>query len=518
MKISDKILGGYLRVNRSIDTFKLKVENVFSMASYQGASQDSELKTWVYSKGHKTADSEILRDLQTLRERSRDLYKNNTIGRGAIKTNVANVVGRGLKLQSNIDRKFLKLNDKVADDWEDNVERRFKAWSQTSSADASRRLDFNELTELAFLSYLKSGDVFAMLPLIKRNDSKNSLRVRLIEADKISTPFDQTYNDRIREGVELGKHDEPLRYYIKVNQTTHVSVDAFGKKSGRANVLHLYKQERPGQSRGVPFLSSVISTIKQLGRYKDSELAAAVVSSMFTVFIKSNDPNALDNPNPLGNSKSVEQEESPDYELAPGAIYQLRENEEIDLANPTRPNTSFEGFVNALLKEIGMALQIPLEILTKQFNSSFSASRAAKIEAWKYFNGEREWLSRKFCQPIFVEWLSEEIAHGRIIAPGFFTSEDIQQAYCSCMWVGESMGQIDELKEANAAIARVNAGLSSRQEETTLLNGGDFKRNVRKLKQEKKLLDEAMISKEPKQAELFEPKEGLETLEDEVAA
>jgi len=201
MKISDKILSGYLRVNRSIDTFKLKVENVFSIASYQGASLDSELKTWVYSRGHKTADSEILRDLQTLRERSRDLYKNNTIGRGAIKTNVANVVGRGLKLQSNIDRKFLGLSDEVADDWEDNVERRFKDWSQTSSADASRRLDFNELTELAFLSYLKSGDVFAMLPLIKRNDSKNYLRVRLIEADKISTPFDQTYNDRIREGV-----------------------------------------------------------------------------------------------------------------------------------------------------------------------------------------------------------------------------------------------------------------------------------------------------------------------------
>lgn len=78
-------------------------------------------------------------------------------------------------------------------------------------------------------------------------------------------------------------------------------------------------------------------------------MAAADVAARFTVFVKSNDPHALDNPNPLGHKKTThdqELEDLPDYELAPGAIFQLRDNEEIDLANPTRPNTAFGDFMN----------------------------------------------------------------------------------------------------------------------------------------------------------------------------
>lgn len=74
------------------------------------------------------ADSALLPDLQTLRERSRDLVRNNPIAGGAINTAVTNVVGTGLKLQARPKREILKFTDEQADQWESNVEREFQMW------------------------------------------------------------------------------------------------------------------------------------------------------------------------------------------------------------------------------------------------------------------------------------------------------------------------------------------------------------------------------------------------------
>lgn len=66
-------------------------------------------------------------------------------------------------------------------------------------------------------------------------------------------------------------------------------VEAYGKKTGRQNDLCLMQRERAGQLRGVPLLAPVLESLKQLGRFTDAELTAAVISAMFTVFIKKSD-------------------------------------------------------------------------------------------------------------------------------------------------------------------------------------------------------------------------------------
>src|SRR5699024_5922418 len=152
------------------------------------------------------------------------------------------------------------------------------------------------------------------------------------------------------------------------------------------------------------------------------------------------------------------------------------EGEDISTVNPGRPNTAFDGFVIAVARQIGAALELPYELLMKQFEASYSASRAALLEAWKMFRMRREWLVLTMCQPIYEEWFAEAVAKGRIQAPGFFEDEAVRAAWTGAEWYGPAQGQLDPLKEANAAKVRVEEGFSTREREAAELSGQSFER------------------------------------------
>ena len=150
--------------------------------------------------------------------------------------------------------------------------------------------------------------------------------------------------------------------------------------------------------------------------------------------------------------------------------------------------------MTALSKYIGAALEIPVELLTKNFTSSYSASRAALLEAWKAFRMKRAWLAADFCQPIYEIFLIEAISSGRLKAPGFFLDPMIKKAYSGAQWNGPAQGMIDPVKEVNAAKERISIGISTRQKETIEMTGGDFEANVAQLARENDLMKEYGIS------------------------
>lgn len=451
-----------------------------------GANQNkNSLAGWKSVLG--SALEDIERNIPKLRERSRDLYMGAPLATGALKTTRTNVIGAGLKLNSQIDYEYLGMTVEEADAWETKVEREFNLWAESIHCDAQRMNNFYELQQLAFISWLMSGDVFSLLPIIPRINMPYDLRVQLIEADRVCTPMSKSFDNKIVNGVEVGAFGEVIAYHIAQQHPHSVGitkqewkrVEKFGSKTGRPNILHLMESERPEQRRGVPILAPVIESLKQLARYSEAELMAAVVSGMFTVFIKSKTPEESQLGNAIHPDDQLGDLDEGSYELGNGAIVALGEGEEVQESNPGRPNTAFDGFVTSICRQIGSAIEIPYELLMKHFTASYSASRAALLEAWKMFKMRRTWMANDFCQPIYEEWLSEAVAKGRINAPGFFTDPIARKAYCSAEWNGPSQGQIDPLKEVNAAIKRVDNGFSTRQRETVELNGGDFYKNHR---------------------------------------
>ena len=470
------------------------IHNRMTMSSpaYSGASTKRRpTRTWRPVSGN--SDTDDLPSLPQLRIKSRDSYRNQTIPRSAINTKVINTVGSGLMLQTNIDRNFLGLDDDLASEWEKNTEFEFKLFCESKNSDAERTKDFYEQQNVALISTLLSGDIIALTPMIDRG-STYSLAVQLIEADRLSNPNDAMDTEKIAGGVEVDGYGAPVAYHISKYHPGGINkfekkwtrIEAYGEKTGRVNVIHLCERTRPGQRRGVPVLAPVMENLKQLENYTNAELEAALVSGLYAVFIKSEAAE--------GAEDAVSEDErvsDSDLELTPGMIAVLKPGEDISTSNPGRPNTAYDGFVMSIIKQIGAALDVPFEMLLKHFSASYSASRAALLEAWKVFKARRTWFARNFCQPIYEEFLYEAILMGRIIAPGFLENEAIRKAYCGAKWNGPTPGQLDPEKETRAALMRTDAGFSTRTKETAEMNGGDFEQNCDTAKRENVKIAEA---------------------------
>lgn len=478
------VVSPQVALKRTVARKQMQVLNS-GYSNYGASKTKKSLLGWNFKGGSTKEDIED--NLATLRERSRDSYMGIPIATGALKTIRTNVVGAGLKLNSTIDYEILGISREEASILETQIEREFSMWADSLLCDAMQMNNFYNLQRIAFLSQLTSGEVFALLPYNNTNRTMPyGTRIQLIEADRISSPNNRD-TEKIFSGVEIGKYGEVIAYHISETHPLSKAlggekkwnrVEKFGKSSGRLNILHLMEAERPEQRRGVPVLAPVLESLKQLGRYTDAELMAALISSMFTVFIKSDSAEGDMLGGAISEDEQVDATDETSYELGAGSIIGLAEGESVEVANPGRTNTSFDPFVTSICRQIGSALEVPYELLLKHFTASYSASRAALLEAWKMFNSSREFLSSRFCQPVYEEWLSEAIVLGRINAPGFFDDPMIRRAYCKAEWYGPSQGLLNPLNEVNAAIKRVENGFSTRAKETAELTGGDFWANV----------------------------------------
>lgn len=499
-------------LRRETARWKLQSIRAFQNSGYDesGAARNkNSMRGWRASS--KTPQEDIDKNIPVLRQRSRSLYMSAPLAVSAIKTNRTNIVGEGLRLKSTIDADLLRMTPDQAADWQRRAEREFELWAQSKFCDSTRVNNFYEIQQVACMSWLMNGDACVLLEYEKPTRAlPYGLRIHLIESDRVSTPNSTGNNvylyatnpdngNRIFNGVEVDGNNRVVAYHIcstypnsnLYSKKEWKRVKAFGEHTNVPNVLMIYETERAEQYRGVPYLAPVIESLKQLTRYSEAEQMAAVINGFFTVFIKSTRGTSE-----IGFTGVTDEDDriadgDRNYELGPGLVNVLNPDEEIDIADAKRPSSNFDAFVTSLAKYVGAALEIPVEILTKQFSSNYSASRAALLEAWKAFRMKRAWLAADFCQPVYEIFLTEAIANNRLKAPGFFLDPLIRKAYCGAQWNGPAQGQIDPVKEVNAAEKRISIGISTRQRETIEMMGGDFDSNVAQLARENQMMKAA---------------------------
>lgn len=461
------------------------------------ARHRAALANW--NPGAADANGDIIPDLPDLRAYSRDLARRAPLAAGAINTVVTNVVGTGVAMQPTPDADFLGLSEEESEAWADSVQREWRLWAESVECDITRTQNFYGLQALAFRAMLESGDVFALTPA-RAQGRPYRLAVQMVEADRVSNPTGRRDDATLTAGVETDEFGAALRYHIcKAHPGARrsgtalewMTVDA-ESATGRRNVLHVFDRRRPGQVRGVPYLASVIEPLKQLARYSEAEISAAVISAAFAVFVKMDaeafgqlfdDNNAskyLSTRLGAGWDGSV-----PTADMdAPGKAVNLLPGESIDAPALGRPNAQFDPFFMAVTKQIGVALELPQEVLLKAYLASYSAARAALLDAWRFFRGRRDFLATAFCQPLYELWLEEAIAIGRVQAPGYFADPAYRRAWSAAVWTGDGPGSIDPMKEADAAEKRIRLGISTRAAESLAYDGVDAKVKHRQLARE----------------------------------
>lgn len=458
------------------EIIKLKIDAVKNYTNGGASRYRNDMKGFNVTVN--TPDEDIGENLDTLVARSLDLFMNSPLATGAIKTIRTNVIGSGLKLNAAIDFEYLKLTSDQANEWEKDIEREWRLWSESPNCDATRRMNFGQIQQLATVSSLISGDCFVTLPRKKRAGTPYQTTVQLIDGSRVRNPDVGIEGGRVFNGIEIDAHGEALAAYIhhgyesQYMDTGYTRVPFYGEKSGRPLILQIMQDwERIGQRRGVPLLAPVIIVLKQLNRYTDAELAASLVASMFTAFLTTESPQT----DLMGLSTITEEERvsNPEMsiELQRGGIVALQPGQDLKTAEPTRDTGAFDTFVTSLTRQIGAALEIPQELLVKHFTSSYSASRAALLEFWKMAHMRRAVLSATLCQPIYEEWLSEAVALGRVKAPGFFDDPSIRAAWCGAEWYGPKQGHLNPLQEAKAIEVLIDNDLTTREKAASEVSG-----------------------------------------------
>lgn len=481
-----------------------------------GASMDKNaLREW--RPQHYSSKIDLDLNLDILRDRTADLALNSPLGAAAINAMTLGVLSSGLKLFPKPKFKDLGLTAEQAREWSRKTKLEFDLWANDLHCDYYRRNNFYEIQQILFTSYLIDGDSFCLFRRrYPANDRPYSLRLQALEAQRVSNPQipekgaglalspiemqGTRKGSKIVRGVEVDRNGRLLAIWVSNRiwneplsldaETTWKRVKIFGDETGCKNVLMMCRDTRAEQFRGAPLLAPVIETLKQVMRYADSELVASIIKSFFSIFFVQ----------PLGSNLDFndilpeEERGRPvvdvaDYRLGSGTISALPRGIDVKAIDRSNAQSNFDPFVTAFVKFIGAAVGIPYEILLKNFQASYSASKAALTQAEDTFRQYRAAFVQDFCQPVYEMFLSEAVALGRIKAPGFFKDPMKRFLWCGGEWRTEASHLLDAEKEVAAAQLRIQLGLSTRAKEAAELCGTDFDENAETLLIENKIME-----------------------------
>lgn len=467
-----------------------------------------DLRNWTPIAG--SPDADILPDQAVMRSRSRDLARNHGVAAGALQTQLDNVLGCGLWLAPTPDYTLLGRDRKWASEWRRPVKALWRNWAETKWCDAGRSLTLDGLAQQIFSGAWLNGDGLALPLWMPEPMAPAATRLQVIESDRLSNPNFTIDSATLRGGVEIDKYGAPIAYHIRKSHPGDQFWFLTGEAGeweripattpwGRPRVIHAHDKGRAGQTRGVPALASILKEFKVLGDYKSAELKCAAVNGLVAFVTESAmDQEAIvellsGNADALATYQDgLSNRNRSAVQFREGLGVPLMLGEKLSGFTPTRPSSQFEPFTTAVFKHMATGLNMPYELLLKDFSkTNYSSARAALLEAWRFFVGRRYWLALQFYQPCYELFLEEMVNAGEIEAPTFYEKKS---AWCRARWIGPGRGWVDPMKEAEAAEKRMDILVSTLEEECAE-QGKDWEELLEQVAEENDRLKELKIDR-----------------------
>lgn len=458
---------------------------------------------------------------------SRDMAMNTPLAVSIFRRFRANVIGAGLQVQPRPDWRYLGITEEEASDFTAAAIREFDMFAEALESDYTGQATFNEQQALLLLQALYDGDVFFALPWVpsQRAGWPYETTVKIIDADLVRNPDDdwlaynsQPTNAKIRNGIEYDSAGRLVAYWVaNYYRNDELSIEDSSKNfvrvpvydsNGERQIYHVLEHERHGQRRGMPLLAPVVDQLKMVSRLTKSELTAALVASMFTVFIRDQSglggtlqegftpTETIDGGGGYGldEAQNAKNADSPyNYELGPGSIYYLDNNKDISVAE-TRDKRDFAPFLQSMASMTTAATDLPLDVVNLVFSKSYSALRGAVLEAAKRYSVLRQTHGKgRIVRPVYEAVISEGVIKQRIPAPKFFDDFSLRHAWLRMDVVGAGWGQLDPVKETKAAILKIANKLSTHQEQYALDKGGRWQPMIDQLASESRYLGDQSL-------------------------
>jgi lambda family phage portal protein len=447
------------------------------LRGYDGASKTRRTAGWKSARPAGPV-TEVRAARATLRDRSRDLARNNSLGKRAIDLTVAHQIGTGIRPRPNsgskaLDRKIMALWD---------------AWG--AECDAAGQLDIYGLQALAARTRAESGEV---LVLQSAGEAAGiPLRLQLLEPDWLYDDVLQRAGAAslpagvadLAEGIEFDAAGRRVAYRLWERNPNEDG--AFGslrhgfRRVPAADLIHLYRIDRPGQLRGVPDIASAIMRMRDLDDYHDAALMLAKVQSVLGVFITQAGGPAG---GPVGQESADPDGERLDM-LSSGMIGYLQPGEDVKFLTPDGDGP-FTAYTRTFLHLIALAFGLTYHQLTGDLSeANYSSLRAGSLD-FRRLTEQAQWLMLipRLCQPIWRAFLAAAVLAGKLPA----AAQD-----CPVKWTPPRFDLVDPGRDTAATVAQIRAGLVTLPEAIAEM-GYDPAEQIEEIAQSNARLDDAKV-------------------------
>lgn len=436
--------------------------------NYEAAARGRRTKDWKASGA--SSNMEIHTALTVLRNRSRNMVRNNPSAKNAVRVIPNNVVGTGILPTPKIAGKNAKkINDAIKSAW--------KLWADKTGCDYDSRLNLYGIQHLVMKSIAESGEC-----LIRRvyTDAKEKipLKIQVLEGDFIDTykhdlVFDKD-GERNYYGIRFSKKGKRIGYWIYTSHPVEYG-QLESKLIPSDDIIHLYEVERPGQIRGIPFSSASMLRMKDLDDYEDAELIRQKIAACFTVFITED-----------AEEPGTDKKEDTLEKVEPGIIEHLTPGKSVTVAQPP-VTTGYDAYTRSVQRNIAAGIGITYEAMTGDLsNVNFSSGRMGWLEFQRNVN-HWQWniMVPVFCETVY-EWFLVAAGLKGIVPLGIEVP---------VTWTPPRREMIDPVKETEAMNQAVRSGFNTWSNTVKEL-GQDPDEVMEELKTETKLFSEAGLKPE----------------------
>lgn len=429
--------------------------------------------------------------------RVRDLTRNDGAATGAILSTLDQVIGGSYRLIALPDYRWLQrkfgpaFDAKWAEEYRQAVEGEWRDWSEDPLFfnDAERQLNVADQMWLAMRHQLVDGDTLGMAEWhperVGYGRARYATTLRLLDPDRLSNPQEMIDTRHRRGGVEIDDDGVPVGYHVRRGHAFdwYQSIDSMiwdflprETEWGRPVVLHYYDRDRATQHRGLAAFIPVLNTFKMLNRFDAVTLQAAVLAAVYSLAIESPydqeglkemmEHSQYDELNNYSALRANFHKDRP-IKLNNATVLPVFPGEKITALGPTQPGPEYDPFTHAVHRRLAASLGTTVEEITRDWTkSNYSSARAGFVSAWRTVSRRRARFDRGFAKGIYVAWHEEayEIADLPMPAnaPDFL---EARGALTRCKWIGAPKGWVDPVKEAQGAVLRMDAGVSTLQQE-----------------------------------------------------
>jgi lambda family phage portal protein len=426
-------------------------EKKASRRSFQAAMFNRLVHDWV--AGQTSMDAEVRGAIGTLRNRSRDMVRNNPYAKNALRAITNNVIGQGIGLQAQVYMRRGRRLDKTTND---QIESAWQEWSKRDSCHVAGLLSFHDIERLVMTAVPESGEVFIRLVKQRMGKSRVPLALEVIEADLLDDGYNDTRaanGNEIRFGIERNQWGRPVAFHFlsKHPGDTHFTGNYRDRvRIPAEEIIHLYRMERPGQTRGVPWMTPAIMRLHHLQGFEEAEVIRARGEASLMGFITSPEGDALTDGNDGDDRVTA---------FEPGTIKQLLPGEDFKDFTPNRAGGQFDPFLRAMLRSVAAGVGVSYEALSKDYSqSNYSSSRLALLDDRDNWRVLQQWIITNLHERIFDAWLDLAILSGAINLP---TYEANPQFYKQARWMARGWSWVDPQKEVTAYKEAVKAGFTT---------------------------------------------------------